>query len=206
MFIAARDGEGTSSVAASFALLAARKSQKSAWLIDLDLRRNAAFAGFEKGFARGAGEPGRAYDASLRTDPIYTVSPPELEGKSAGAVNKLLTVHQIDKTRLLVSRFRNEALRPGHRVQLRTQPGWWQAVRGAADWIIVDAPALSRSPAGLAMAAQMDGVILVVEADSTGADEVVGLRREVEAHGGKVTGVVLNRVGGDARFADRLAG
>ena len=44
MFIAANEGEGTSSIAASFALLAARKSQKSAWLLDLDLRRNAVFA------------------------------------------------------------------------------------------------------------------------------------------------------------------
>lgn len=205
MFMSAREGEGTSSVAASFALLAARKSQKSAWLVDLDLRRNSVFAAFEQGFARGVGAPGRAFDASLRTDPIYTITPADLPRGTAGASKKLLTVHEIEKTRLLVSRFRNEELRSGQRVQLRTQPGWWKTVRKAADWIIVDAPALSRSPAGLAMAAQMDGVILVVEADKTSADEVLGLRREIEAHGGKPAGVVMNRVGADARFADRLA-
>ncbi|WP_084398867.1 P-loop NTPase family protein [Henriciella aquimarina] len=206
MFISAREGEGASSLAASFALLAARRSEKAAWLIDLDLRNNRAFEAFEKGFARGAGKPGRAYDASLRTDPIYTLSPGAVPGKGKGAASKLLAVHEIEKTRLLVTRFRNELLARGQRVQLRTQPGWWQSVRRAADWIVVDAPALATSPAGLAMAGQMDGVILVVEADSTGADEVIALAREVESHGGKVAGVVLNRMRADARFADRLAG
>ncbi|MEM5518202.1 hypothetical protein WNY37_14680 [Henriciella sp. AS95] len=206
MFISAREGEGTSSVAASFALMAARKSQKSTWLIDLDLRRNAMFAAFENGFVRDAGEPGRAFDASLKTDPIYTLTPPGVDRGSPNAANKLFTVHEIKKTRLLVSRFRNEEMRAGQRVQLRTQPEWWRTVRRAADWVVVDAPALSRSPAGLAMAAQMDGVIIVMEADSTGAEELIGLRREIETHGGTVVGIVMNRMGADARFADRLAG
>lgn len=206
MFMSAREGEGTSSLAASFAMMAARKSQKATWLIDLDLRRNSMFAAFERGVFRDAGAPGRAFDASLRTDPIYMLSPPGLERGSENADKKLLTVHEIKGTRLLVSRFRNEELRPGQRVQLRTQPAWWDTVRRAADWVVVDAPALSRSPAGLAMAAQMDGVIIVLQADSTGAEEVMGLRREIETHGGRVIGVVINRIGADARFADRLAG
>lgn len=206
MFMSAREGEGTSSVAASFALIAARKSQRAAWLIDLDLRRNAMFAAFETGFVRDAGEPGRAFDASLKTDPPYTLTPKGLDRSAASVENRLLTVHEIKGTRLLVSRFRNEELKRGQRVQLRTQAGWWQTVRRAADWIVVDAPALSRSPAGLAMASQMDGVVIVLEADSTGAEELIGLRREIEAHGGRVLGVVMNRIGADARFADRLAG
>ncbi|MEQ8556992.1 MAG: hypothetical protein RIB03_01645 [Henriciella sp.] len=206
MFISSREGEGTSSIAASFALLAARKSQKSTWLLDLDLRRNAAFSSFEEGFARGVGKPGRAYDASLRTEPIYSVSQPGAAGEAAKPSPKLLSVHEIEKTRLLVSRFRTELLRKGQQVQLRSRPGWWEKVRQAADWIVVDAPALTRSPAGLAFAAQADGVFIIVEADSTGAEEVASLRDEIISHGGKVAGLVLNRMGSDARFADRLAG
>ena len=173
MFIAARQGEGTSSVAASFALMAAGHARKAVWLLDLDLRGNQAFAGFEDGFARGLKPPGRAYDASLRTDPIYTLVPPATTGRSAGVSRKLLTVHEIPETRLLVSRFRNEELHPGQRVRLCDQPEWWEKVRKAADWIILDAPALDRSNAGPGMAARADGVVLVVEADSTGADDVV---------------------------------
>ena len=119
---------------------------------------------------------------------------------------RLLAVHQIEGSRLLVTRFRNEALKKGQRVQLRTRPEWWQQVRRAASTVIVDAPSLSRSQAGLAMASQMDGIFIVLQADSTGVDEVMALRDEIEAHGGVIAGVVMNRIGADARFADRLAG
>ncbi|MEM8616740.1 MAG: hypothetical protein AAGF20_07375 [Pseudomonadota bacterium] len=200
MFVSARDQEGTSSVAASFALLAARRVQKQAWLVDLDLRRNSVFKAFERGFAKHVGRPGRAFDASLRQKPIYSIVP----SLAGGRDQKLLTAHEIDQTRLLVTRFRNEHLRQGQRVQIRTAPDWWAALRRVADWIIVDAPSLERSPASLAMASQVDGVILVVEADVTRAEDVVAARREIEAYGGEIVGVVMNQVGSDARFADRF--
>lgn len=206
MFVSANEGDGTSSVAASFALLAARKSQKSAWLIDLDLGRNAAFHAFETGFARGAGKPGRAYDASLRTEPIYSVTAPVKVSPGTKPSTKLLSVHEIAKTRLLVSRFRNELVQKGQRVHLKAQPGWWDRVRQAADWVVVDAPAPPRSAAGLSFVNEMDGVFIVVKADETRAEDVAGLCDEIEAHGGRVAGLVLNRMGSDARFADRLAG
>lgn len=206
MFIAAREGEGTSSVAASFALLAARKASRPAWLIDLDFRRNTLFRAFQNGFASGIGAPGRAYDASLKTEPIYATSPAVIRGETRKDGRRLLGVHPVQGTRLMVTRFRTEALLKGQRVQLRTRPEWWNRLRKAAGAVIVDAPALSRSSAGLAMASQMDGVFLVLEADSTGADEVIALRDQVEAHGGHVAGVVMNRIGADAHLADRLAG
>jgi len=201
MFVSARDGEGTSSAAASIALLAAKRAQKSVWLVDLDLRRNSAFKGFERGFAKGVGAPGRAFDASLRREQIYSIVP-QLTTRGG---DRLLTAHEITNTQLLVTRFRNEHLKKGQRVQVRTQPDWWTALRGITDWAIVDAPSLERSPAALAVASQMDGVFLVVEADSTSAEDVIGARREIEAHGGEVRGIVMNRVGSDARLADRFA-
>lgn len=202
MFVSARDGEGTTSVAGSIALMAARRAQKQAWLVDLDLRRNAAFKAFETGFAKHVGQPGRAFDASLRRHQIYSVVP----SLTTRGGEKLLTAHEIPGTQLLVTRFRNEHLKRGQRVQIRTQPDWWSGLRQIADWIIVDAPSLERSPAALAAASQMDGVFIVVEADRTGAEDVVSARREIEAHGGEVRGLVMNRVGSDARFADRFAG
>jgi len=201
MFVSARDGEGTSSAAASIALLAAKRAQKSVWLVDLDLRRNSVFKGFERGFAKGVGSPGRAFDASLRREQIYSIVP-QLTTRGG---DRLLTAHEIINTQLLVTRFRNEHLKKGQRVQVRTQPGWWTALRGITDWAIVDAPSLERSPAALAVASQMDGVFLVVEADSTSAEDVIGARREIEAHGGEVRGIIMNRVGSDARLADRFA-
>lgn len=193
-------------MAASFALLASSRAQRTAWLVDLDLRNNGAFKGFQSGFAQGVGRPGRAYDASLGTEQIYMVSPKTVsQGGQTAAPEKLLTVHQIENERLMVTRFRNDRLRPAQRVHVQTQPAWWNKLRRAADWIIVDAPAIERSGAGLAIASQMDGVVLVVKADETSAEDLVALRREVEVHGGSIIGVVFNAVRADARLADRTS-
>lgn len=207
MFIAASSFEGTSSMAASFALLTSKRARRMAWLVDLDLRNNSAFKGFQKGFAHDVAQPGRAFDASLGTNQIYTISPHTIS--SAGQRSKpekLLAVHQIKNERLMVTRFRNERLRPAQRVHVQTQPVWWNKLRRAADWITVDAPALERSGAGLAVASQVDAVVLVARADQTNAEDLTALRREVDMHGGNIIGVAMNSVKADARLADRLSG
>ena len=201
MFIGAHAGEGATSMAASFALMAAERVPRTAWLVDLDFRRNHVYRGFEEEFGARFGKPGRAFDASLGKEPIYTISPDVID-RAQGA--KLLTAHQISGTRLLVTRFRNERLRQGQKVELHTRASWWDALRRATDFIVVDAPAIDRSSAGLAVASQMDGVVLVISADKTSVEDVAALRLEVEAHGGKVLGVVMNRMRADARLADRL--
>ena len=113
MFISARSGDGTSSMAASFGLLAAKRAKRNAWLVDLDLRANAQFIGFQTGFAPGVGRPGRAYDASLGADQIYTVVPKTVSsaGKRA-APQKLLCAHQIENEKLLVTRFSRRSTAP----------------------------------------------------------------------------------------------
>lgn len=200
LFISAHKGEGTSSVAASFAMIAASRSARTAWIVDLDIRRNYQYTSFAQGIVKDAGRPGRALDASLGAEQIYTVTGHE----SDLSYGKLLNAHQIEGQRLLVTRFRSDRLAPGQKVQLRTAPGWWSALRAAADWVIIDAPCLEWTRAGLAFAGQADGVVLVVKADETPAADVAVLRQEVEAHGGTVIGVVMNRLQDDARLAGRF--
>ena len=192
MFMSAREGEGTSSVAASFALMAAARAARMTWLIDLDLRENPLYTAFAKGTLKGTGRPGNALDASLRTEQIYSVPGAERDP----ALTKLLTAHQIEGLRLLVTRFRNERLKPGQRVRMEPAPGWWSALRQSADWAVVDAPALARSAVGLTYAPLVDGVILVVQADTTSAGEVEDLRAAIEGTGGMVAGVVMNQLKG----------
>ncbi|MEO1407171.1 MAG: hypothetical protein AAFV54_11860 [Pseudomonadota bacterium] len=203
MFISATSGEGTSSVAASFALMTADRARRSTWLVELNLTQNRTYEAFRQGFASGIGRPGRAFDASLGVPPIYDIRTRDRIARRPRS--KLLAVHQIEGTRLLVTRFRKDRLFPDEKVRLSTRADWWQALRRSADWIIADAPALDTSGAGLAMASQMDRVVLVVEADRTRPGDVIALRREVEDHGGQVLGVVMNRMALDARMADRLA-
>ncbi|MBY9067164.1 hypothetical protein K1X12_09660 [Hyphomonas sp. WL0036] len=190
MFMAAREGEGTSSMAASFALMASARAARMTWLIDLDLRANPLYTAFAKGILKDTGRPGHALDASLGTEQIYSVPGTE----AVPAMQKLLTAHQIDGQRLLVTRFRNERLAPGQRVRLQPAPGWWGALRRSCDWAILDAPALARSAAGLTFAPMTDGVVLVVEAGATGAGDVEDLRAAVEGAGGTVIGAVMNQM------------
>ncbi len=201
MFVSPTTGAGTTSMAASFACVAARRAEKQAWLVDLDLKRNQVFRGFEKRFARDIGRPGRAYDASLRQDPIYAISPRLVDAKQ----NKLLTAHDIDGLLLLITRFRNERLNAGQKVSFKSSPAWWAAVQKISDWVVVDAPALERSSAAISMAAQADAIILVAEADQTRPEDIVLARRDLEARGGRVIGAVLNKIGADARIADRFS-
>lgn len=202
LFIGAHPGEGVSSVAVSFAQLAASHAPRMTWLIDLNIRRNPLCTAFSKGIVKDAGRPMHALDASLGAEQIYAVPGHETER----AFGRLLNAHQIEGQRLLVTRFRSDRLGPGQKVQLRTAPGWWAALRKAADWVVVDAPPVDQSRAGLAFVSQADGVVLVVKADGAPAADVAALRRDVELHGGKVLGVVLNQVGDDARVVGRLAG
>ena len=161
MFVAARSGEGTSSMAASFALMAAEHVTRTAWLVDLDLMHNAA--------------------------------------------HQLLTACPVTGTRLLVTRFRTERLAAGQRAHLRSEPGWWKALRRSTDWIVVDSPALDRSDVALDVASEVDGVVLVVQAEVTRAEEVAEAQFAIESRGGRVIGVVLNRMRADARLAGRIA-
>jgi Mrp family chromosome partitioning ATPase len=203
MFMSARSGEGVSSVAASFALLAAQHARRAVWLVDVDLKRNHQFNTFAVGpFAQAFGGVGPPYSAALKTQPFFTVEPEDAE---ANAGLGLFTAHRVGDTRLMVTQFDKSRLKSTQAIRIRTQPDYWQAVRAATDWAVVDAPALELAGAGLAIASQMDRVVIVVRADETTPADVDAVRREIEAHGGKVAGVVLNRRKGDARVADRFA-
>jgi len=203
MFMSARSGEGVSSVAASFALLAAEQSRRGVWLVDVDLKRNHLFNTFAVGpFADAFGGVGPPYSAVLKTQPFFSVEP---EDPEAAAGLGLFTAHRVGDSRLMVTQFDKTRLKPNQAIRIRTQPAYWQAVRAATDWAVVDAPALELAGAGLAIASQMDRVVIVVRADETTPQDVDAVRREIVAHGGQVAGVVLNRRKGDARVADRFA-
>jgi hypothetical protein len=201
LFISAQPGEGTSSVAAAFALLAAEGARKPVWLLDLDLRGNHTFADFAVGpMSASFGGVGPPYSALLRTEPFFSLEPPARSGERDPG---LFTVHRVGDSHMMVTHFDAARLEPGQGLRIRQQPSYWAAVREATDWTVIDAPALARANAGLAIAGQADQVVLVVRADLTGPAEIDDLRAQVEGQGGRIAGVVFNRVRGDARLVDR---
>ncbi len=201
MFIAARRGEGVSSIAASSALLAAEKARRPAWLVDLDVAGNHLFNEFAVGpMSKVFGGVGEPYSACLRQQPFFSLQPPSDTPLDPSA----FTAHRVGETHLMVTQFDAERIAPHQTLQIRSRPAYWTAVREATDWAVIDAPALEISAAGLAIAGQVDNCVIVTRADATPPGEVDDLRAQIEHHGGRVAGIVLNRMGKDALAADTL--
>ena len=67
------------------------------------------------------------------------------------------------------------------------------ASMGAFDWVIIDGPPVVESPDSAALAAQVDGVVLVVHAGRAKRPVVTRAVEMLRKSGGRVLGTVLNR-------------
>ncbi len=187
LFMSARSGEGTSDVAAAFCEHVAGRSQRPIMLYDLDLAANAQFEAYRND-PRGL-KVGPALDMTFGADPFWRiVGRPDAPDPAA-----IYKAHRLEPSRLFVSRFAYDDLRSGERVEVVSAPGYWAAVRQRVEIAVLDAPSLERSRAGLALARDVDAVVLVVEADARNPAEAIAAREAVEARGGHVLGVVLSR-------------
>jgi capsular exopolysaccharide synthesis family protein len=69
----------------------------------------------------------------------------------------------------------------------------WANLKHRFDLVFIDSPPLTISPDALAIAAKVDGVIMVLEAERTKWRTAKYVREKIEMVGGKVLGVVLNK-------------
>lgn len=191
--VAANSGEGTSTVARELARLAAVRARRPVWLVDADLFNQTQLdcvASMPDRFGR----LGRAVRASPDGSSFYSVVPPVMmrDGRLARP-SALLTARPCLGGRLWITRFSSEHLRSGHRVDVMPEPAYWDALRGHAETVIVDAPAGDRSDAAVMLAPFVDATVLVVAAETTEAAGPLILRDEIEAAGGHIAGLVVNR-------------
>ena len=206
MFVTPEDVSAVRDAAIGFARHVAARSERPAWLLDLDLRSNGVFHHLDLNAAGEGDRPGRAFNASLDVTPIYKpVGRRILATLSNANPMKLLSVHELAGQNLFVSRFRAEAVAEGQKLALNRSPDWWQAARRKASWITVHALPLAQGGAALSFCRDVDGVVLVVKADETPLEDVAAMREEVEAAGGHVLGAVMLGVRGDARLVSRVA-
>ena len=68
-----------------------------------------------------------------------------------------------------------------------------QALRGYFDYILIDCPALQAAGDALNLAPVSDGVLMVVEAETTRKDQILRAEKSIEFAGGKVIGNILNK-------------
>lgn len=191
-FVAARGGEGTSTVAREFARYAVSHLRRAVWLVDLDLidsPQNDAIAEQSGRY----GPLGRQTAASPDGSTFFTVQPPLRGVDGATGDARYLIAYPVGSPRLWVTRFRRELLRPGQSVHILRKPDYWKALRRHADLIVVDAPAADRSTAAVSVAPFMDFSVLVLAADQGDAAAPAALKQAIIAAGGRCAGLVFNR-------------
>jgi hypothetical protein len=193
-FIAARDGEGVSTVAREFAFYAARTQRKRVWLIDLDLMAQTQATCLEREPDR-FGAVGAAAAATPDGSMFFSVHPPlkRPDGRPWPDA-RYISAHDVGGRGFWVTRFRREAMRDRQGVHVVPVGDYWKALRRHSDLVVVDAPASDRSQAGLTVAPFMDDVVLVVAADEHDASAPAELRDELFASGARCTGLFVNRV------------
>jgi Mrp family chromosome partitioning ATPase len=172
-FIAARGGEGTSTVARDFSLICAREFNLRVLLLDLEAPgdRQAAW------FARQRGELGTDLGASFGGEPAA------LEHLAAA-----FALHEIGQSRLHLNR-----LVPGHGLTGAQWRAEFALLRQHFDLVAIDAPPLARSFEGVGLAAHVGTSILVVAAEETPASAIRTLRDRIAQAGGDVAGCVMNK-------------
>lgn len=190
---AANSGEGVSTVAREYARLAAVRARRPVWLIDADLAQQGQLEAV-------AAEPdrfGRMGKATLATPDgsIFFAVTPRVMDRNGKPVHpaRLITARPCLGGRLWVTRFAAEHLRSGQRAEAVGDARYWDALRKHADTVVIDSPAADRNDMAITLAPYVDATVLVVAAESTAAGDPLILRDEIEAAGGKIAGVVVNR-------------
>jgi Mrp family chromosome partitioning ATPase len=192
-FVAARTGEGASTVAREFARYASNHVRRPVWLVDLDLMNSPQSDAIATEAGR-YGPLGRQTAASPDGTVFFTVQPP---GRGADgqpvADASFLVAYPVGGPRFWVTRFRRELLRDRQSAHILRQPDYWKALRRHADLIVVDTPAAERSAAAVTVAPFMDATVLVLAADQGDAAAPLALKRSIIAAGGRCAGLVFNR-------------
>lgn len=190
---AATSGEGVSTVAREYARLAAVRARRPVWLIDADLAQQGQLEAVAAEPDR-FGALGKAAIATPDGSIFFAVTPRIMDraGKPVHPA-RLMTARPCLGGRLWVTRFAAELLRSGQRAEAVGDPRYWDALRKHADTVVIDAPAGDRNDMAITLAPFVDATVLVVAAEGAAASEPLMLRDEIEAVGGKIAGVVVNR-------------
>ena len=189
MFTSGYRGEGVSTIAREFARLAAARARKPVWLVDADLPKQEQVA-FMSTQPHRFGRAGEAVTGSPDGSSFFAVLPP-VKGSNGAPIRpaRLLSAKPFLGRRLFVTNFHGEHLKHSQKPVVLGQGDYWQALSQHSETVVIDAP---NGEAALSLAPFADAIVLVVR---EGADvaEHLHFKSQIEAAGGEVKGVVLNR-------------
>lgn len=181
LFVAARRGEGLTSVARAAAQQA---GPGAVYAIDLDLGRN--------GLARALNDVGALGPR---------IAPPFGEAELV-APNGAYGFHRAGASRIYAGVF-DARMAQGARVAVTSGSDFWDAVRASGATAIVEAPALSRGSVALRVARHMDGVVLVVGSDPGAAPAALAAKRALADVGAELMGLVYTGADAPVMAIDR---
>ena len=171
-FLASRPGEGTSAIAREFSMFAAGEETGAVLLIDCSCR---------------------SVPASLPLSTLGRVTPPSLAdvARTGGSFEAAVTLNR-------TAGHLHEARLADHpNSLLHTNATMWAGlldrVRQRYRFTVLDCPAVSTNPDNVVLARSCDGVIVVVEAETTRGPVAQTTLDMVERFGGRVLGLAFNK-------------
>ena len=182
-FISAHSGEGVSTIAREFALVASEYSEESILLADFDWGTDTQFRYFlqpEKAVCHGPLQAMEdcTLDSSLLIRSSKSRDPCRLEFMGVGQSNLVLCRLKASDPQV---------------VHVSNVPEFWDTVRSRFGITVVDSSSASRSFDGITICGSMDAVIVVVAAESTRAHAVQDLCGKLRAQNAPLVGLVFNK-------------
>ena len=169
LFVGSRSNEGTSTIARQLAKAVSLRMEKTVLLIDLDRSR-----------------PDLHVYANLK---------PEFDAEdgleNGDSIEKSLC--RVEESSLYVMPLFKRTMVTPRTLDSAKGNVFWEPLKERFDLTIVDSPPATLFPDGLAIASQVDGVILVVEAEKTRWQVALNVREKIEKHGGNILGIVFNK-------------
>jgi len=172
-FIGSREGEGASTIAREFGLMIAKKLDKSVLILDADQLNPGQHLFF--GIT-----PEYGWEDMLRDD-----------AKVSGDVDKVL--YQVKDSNLYLCPVSPNGPFTHHVFDSPKIEDLWKKLKERFDLILVDSPAATVSPNGIAISRNVDGVVLVLEAEKTRWPVAESVKDKITNNGGKILGVVFNK-------------
>jgi Mrp family chromosome partitioning ATPase len=170
-FVASRPGEGTSAIARAFARFAAGEETGAVLLVDCSCHGTPA-----RTLSAAARMPGPSLaDVARAGEPLETAIEP---GRMSAHLHQARLADHPNSL-------------------LHTNATAWASLLDQARqryrFTILDCPAVSTNPDSVVLSRSCDGVVVVVEAESTRAPVIRATIEMVERFGGRVLGLAFNR-------------
>jgi protein-tyrosine kinase len=166
-FIAAAAGEGTSTIAGEFALLAATTGRRETLLIDA---------------VPNGPESARHFGCDTAHGLLDT---------TCVGFDDADILHQVLGTSLSVACLAGE--HAGGAVNSGMLSGLYNRLREQFELVVVDCPPIERNDYAMLLPDEADGIFLVIQAETTRPAAVAHAKAQAEQHAGRFLGAILNR-------------